>query len=736
MRLRTFAALSALPLVARAAEDPTYFQPNSTGVKLQNGFERVFVQPFGEHGFRVRTSLMRDPTDTETSVLLDPPLEGPGGNAGLGVSQTIAYQGSATLRNGNLVAEFDAGVLAFYRVESDGARTRLTAEYTDDKALPKRYYVQEFRARSFEAQFSFTSDPSEMFFGAGQQACCVDHTVNKKGQVIDLVNFNSQVPIPVFMSDKGYLMLFNYPGQGRMEFSPYKTRFVAEEAAVMDYYITTAPVGDYDALQKQYTAATGRQPTPPDFLLGYQQSKLRYWNQTQVIDIAQRFHDEQVNVSLIVVDFFAWKFQGDWSFDPSFFPDPAAMATQVKALTGAEMMVSLWPSVEDLSVNYLPLQQNGLLATTRDGTGVSDSFAGVYTRLIDSTNPDARQFLWQRLNQSYFSKGIHNFWIDQADGGSLGEPFENNGQSITGIPYERAFSQYYLGTQTGVGKIYPWAHQQAIDEGHRNLTSTPADARSCPYMSLSRSTFAGGQRFCSYLWSGDTQARSDTMLQQITAAVSVAASGISSWTLDIGGFSGLDVDSASGRELFVRWFGMGTFLPYMRVHGDRQCNIPAGTNVFSGNNCPNEPWAFGAANFPILKNYISTRYQLVPYVKKLFEDLQSNGGPIMRPLYFDFSLSDPFVVNATRANDPLVVHQYLFGPRMLVSPVADMGVTTHTVYLPRLTDAQIGQGFNWTHWWTDGDFGQGGHSVDVSAPLDQIPVFYLGDKGEILSGNV
>lgn len=90
------------------------------------------------------------------------------------------------------------------------------------------------------------------------------------------------------------------------------------------------------------------------------------------------------------------------------------MAAQVKALTGAEMMVSLWPSVEDLSVNYLTLQESGLLASTRDGTGVQDSFGGVYTRLgryslgmaacmtlilisVDSTNPAAREFLCKSL---------------------------------------------------------------------------------------------------------------------------------------------------------------------------------------------------------------------------------------------------------------------------------------------------------------------------------------------------
>jgi alpha-D-xyloside xylohydrolase len=93
------------------------------------------------------------------------------------------------------------------------------------------------------------------------------------------------------------------------------------------------------------------------------------------------------------IDFFNWKFQGDWSFDPEFWPDPASMVQKVKELTGAEMMVSLWPSVEDLSVNYIEMQERGLLATTRDGTGVTDSFDGVYTRLVDSTNPEGREFL-------------------------------------------------------------------------------------------------------------------------------------------------------------------------------------------------------------------------------------------------------------------------------------------------------------------------------------------------------
>ncbi|KAJ7460833.1 glycoside hydrolase family 31 protein [Mycena latifolia] len=738
-----------LPLLALAHSAQTQFSweiaasvsPNSTGLKLQNGFERVYVQPYGENGIRVRASLLRDPTGTEPSALLDPPLEGPGGGAGLSFDTLVPFQGDASLQNGNILARISGGVISFFRVSTaaNGSQVLdlLTSEYTDDKTLTARFYRQDFRANSFAAEFSFSADPTEQFYGAGQQACCNDNTVNKKGQVVDLLNFNSQVTMPIYMSNKGYLQFFNMPSQGRVEFTPYRTRYVADQATVVDYYITTADPGDFDTLQKQYTSVTGRQPTPPDFILGYQQSKLRYWNQSQVLDVAQMFHDEQVNVSLIVVDFFAWKFQGDWSFDPEFFPDPAGMAAQVKALTGAEMMVSLWPSVEDLSVNYLPLQQQGLLATTRDGTGITDSFAGVYTRLIDSTNPAAREFLWRRLNESYFSNGIHNFWIDQADGGSLGEPFVNNGQSIASLPYARPFAQYFLGTQEGYGKMYPWLHQQAIDELFSNLTSTAQTgaSTSCEHMSLTRSTYLGGQRFCSYLWSGDTESRFDVMLQQVTAGVNVGASGISSWTLDIGGFSGLDIDSPAGQELFVKWLSMGVFLPYMRVHGTRNCNISSPSTPPVANNCPNEPWSYGADNFVIIKGYIALRYQLKPYVSRLFEMLQASGKTIVRGLFFDFS-NDPKVVSGTAVNDPAIVHQYMFGPRLLVSPNGVEGAMSKEVYLPLLNDDLLAQNFTWTHWWSDTNFGNGGTTVNVSAPLDQIPVFYLGSKDDIFSGNV
>ncbi|KAK7062870.1 hypothetical protein VNI00_000367 [Paramarasmius palmivorus] len=194
--------VAAVTAILTLRTNADYFEPNSTGIKYQNGFERVYIQPFGNHAFRVRASIMREPTGHEWSVLLDPPLEGPGGGQGLNHDLNVPYKGSGTVRNGDLIAQVTGGAISFLRVENNGSTTLLTSEYRDIKSLPARYYTQQFLSNSFAAEFSFSSDPDEQFYGAGQQACCEDNSVNKKGQVIDLINYNSHVTLPVYMSNK------------------------------------------------------------------------------------------------------------------------------------------------------------------------------------------------------------------------------------------------------------------------------------------------------------------------------------------------------------------------------------------------------------------------------------------------------------------------------------------------------------------------------------------------------
>ncbi|KAK3065375.1 hypothetical protein LTS18_011898 [Coniosporium uncinatum] len=411
-------ALLSLALVFNAVYAQSlingYQPPNSTGFLMRHGFERVLVQPYGYDGFRVRAWAFRPPNGNEVSFLYDPPLEGYEGREAHGMTYDRTINGSqfTAIRNGNTVVKTFGGSygyntrLAFFRIEANGSETLLMNEYSPTKSKNPRYYSWSYNlGYEFATEYSFSAFPDEQIYGIGTQR---DHMINKHGQTIDLLNFNSYIPTPDAWSSV------------HCETASHRT--------LVDYVIIGAPKGDYDGLQQKLSAATGRAPTPPDWSLGYLHSKLRYENQSEVIQLAENFVKYSIPVSLIVIDYQSWAHQGDWGLDPALWPNVSYMAQRVKDLTGAEMMASLWPSVEDSSANYRTMQTEGYLSATRSGPGTTDSWNGSYIRNIDSTNPDARAFLWDTLRRNYFDQGIKNFWIDQADGGALGEAWENNGQ--------------------------------------------------------------------------------------------------------------------------------------------------------------------------------------------------------------------------------------------------------------------------------------------------------------------
>lgn len=257
---------------------------------------------------------------------------------------------------------------------------------------------------------------------------------------------------------------------------------------------------------------------------------------------------------------------------------------------------------------------------------------------------------------------------------------------------------------------------------------------SCDFVSLSRSGYIGSQRFCSMIWSGDTEATWEVLGNQIPNALSAAATGWSWYTVDAGGFQpdpsvewSNNIDRPEYRELYVRWLQWTTFLPFMRNHGSRACDTQ---DAFT---CNNEPWVYGEQNTPTIVSYINLRYRLEPYVKALFEQFSKTGRQIMRPLFMDFGKSDENIMAWTRENKNVTTQQYMFGPRLLVAPVVLPNVTEWPVYLPKTAE---GSGERpWTYWWTNETYA-GGQTVNVSAPVEHIPLFYLGEREDIFSGNV
>ncbi|KAK3065376.1 hypothetical protein LTS18_011899 [Coniosporium uncinatum] len=231
----------------------------------------------------------------------------------------------------------------------------------------------------------------------------------------------------------------------------------------------------------------------------------------------------------------------------------------------------------------------------------------------------------------------------------------------------------------------------------------------CEYLSLNRSGYIGSQRFCSMIWSGDTVAMWETLAAQVASELSASMTGWGWWTVDAGGFQGdntvewsNNIDRPEYRELYVRWLQWTTFLPFMRNHGSRACDRQ------SAYTCDNEPWAYGEQNTPIIAAYIGLRYQLRPYLKAVFQKFHETGRAIMRPLFMDFEVTDPRIGEMTSTNANATTQQYMFGPRLLVTPVTTPEATDWNVYLPLMGSRSASNATKpWTYWWGKCDVRRG-----------------------------
>lgn len=111
---------------------------------------------------------------------------------------------------------------------------------------------------------------------------------------------------------------------------------------------------------------TGKVPMMPEYGTGFWQCKLRYMTQDEILEVAREYKRRGLPISVIVVDYFHWPNQGDWKFDKDFWPDPKAMVEELKEM-GIELMVSIWPTVEETSENYVEMEELGLLTRSEYG---------------------------------------------------------------------------------------------------------------------------------------------------------------------------------------------------------------------------------------------------------------------------------------------------------------------------------------------------------------------------------
>ena len=651
---------------------------SAAGLEIHYRHEVLHIMPWGTDSVRVRAAQYRLPVNG-VGALDAPPL---------GTSEAVVkvIGNSATVTHGEVTvrvefSELDANPepsLTFTRTSTGEI---LLAESREHAWTPGARFYQGNRSGSWEIHQQFEAYANERLYGLGQRT---HGRLNIKGLSLDLVQRNAEVNIPFVLSSRGYGFLWNMPGIGRVEFAENATRWSTGQAHEIDYWFCAAPTPA--EILERYADATGHVPELPGWASGFWQSKLRYRNQEELLAVAREYTRRGLPLAVIVVDYFHWTAMGDYRFDPKEWPDPRGMVDELRSL-GIETMVSIWPTISPLSENYEEYRDLGLLVGSDQGIESLQSIrdkgmtAPMPVGFYDATNPATRDFVWELVRDNYLSLGINLFWLD-AD-----EPELN--------PAHPGNVRFHVGPGAEVANIYPRDNARLFADGMSSEGRKPT-------VLLSRSAWAGSQKYGAAVWSGDIPATWESLAKQVRAGLNIAVSGIPWWTTDIGGFHGGDSTDPAYRELMVRWFQYGVFCPLFRLHGDREPRTPTGHDQTGG---PNEVWSFGEQAFEIISAQLLLRERLRPYIHEQMALASKTGRPPMRPLFIDFP-ADP--------NCWLVDDQFMFGPDILVSPVLEAGSRARDVYLPA--------GSKWTNAWT-GDIHDGGQTIIAGAPLECIPVF-------------
>ncbi|MEO6521390.1 MAG: TIM-barrel domain-containing protein [Mucilaginibacter sp.] len=575
--------------------------------------------------------------------------------------------GVVTLKSSALIARFNlkTGSVSFAGI--NGAPL-----FTEKDYGAQFTHVRDGNDASFEIRQAFLLDKDEVIYGLGQQP---NGKLNQRGQKVYLRNENTRVCIPFFQSVKGYGIYWDSYAPTTFTDNVQETAFDSEVGNCSDYYFMYG--GGADGVVTQMRDLTGQAPMMPLWVYGYSQSRERYKTQFELVDVVKKYRALKVPLDGIVQDWQYWGKDDNWnamSFDAATYPKPQLMVDSVHLLN-AHLFIVSWPGFAPKTPQYQEFKQKNMLINF-------DTWPpGANTRPYDVYNPAARDIYWSYLNKGIFSLGPDAWWLDST------EPDHINVK-------DKDFDQpTFLGTFRSVQNAFPLQHTKGVYE-HQRQTSEAKRV-----ILLTRSAFAGQQRYSANTWSGDIRSDWPTFKRQIPNALNFSMTGLPYWNADIGGFfagnwnKGGGINNPEFRELYTRWLQFATFTPMMRSHG---------TDI------PREIYQFGKRGdeiFDVLDKFINLRYSLLPYTYSTAWDVTHNSGSIIRSLYAGFGNDKQGYENN---------NEFLFGKSFLVVPVTDKGLKSQSVYLPA--------GTKWYDFWT-GEAIDGGKTIERATPIDILPLY-------------
>jgi len=669
---------------------------NSLDVELQfygPSIVRVLKSPVGTAFTKASLSVTKTPTITKF---------------------TVNQQGAVvSLKSEKLKVDLNVktGQLSFYSTKGEPllSEKESGATFTDfNDAGSKTYTVLQ----------SFALDKDEDIYGLGQQQ---SGKLSHRNTKINMVQGNTDDYVPFFVSTKGYGLFWDNYSPTVFEDKPESTSFKSDVGDCIDYYVMFG--GTIDGSIAGMRDLTGQAPMMPMWTFGYWQSKERYKSQNELVGVVKNYRDLGVPLDGIIQDWQYWGNNYLWNameFLNTEFPNPKKMVDDIHNMN-AHVIISIWSSFGPQTKQFREMQPKGMLLNfgTWPQSGLEtwppnrEYPSGVQP--YDPYNPEARNIYWKYLQKGLFSVGIDGWWMDSSEPDHL--DFKPTDFDI----------KTYLGSFRKVRNAFPLMTVGGVAEHQRAASS---DKR---VFILTRSAFAGQQRYGANTWSGDVNSSWQSLRNQIPAGLNFCMSAIPYWNTDIGGFFASAYNrgwsegakNPSFQELYVRWLQFGAFTPMMRSHG---------TDI------PREIYNFGKKGEPIfdaIDKTIHLRYSLLPYIYSTAWTVTNSQSTLMRALVMDFSDKKVRDMN----------NEYLFGKSILVAPIVNAQYTPETVLRANAetgwdkkdasSDAKkqtvnftetktakvyLPAGTLWYDFWTNEPI-KGGQEIVKATKIDEIPLY-------------
>ena len=572
--------------------------------------------------------------------------------------------------------------------------------------------------QTYSVSQSFQLEKDEPIYGLG---ILQNGKMSQRNTDVKMIQNNTWDFVPFFQSVKGYGIFWDNYSPTQFTDTPQKTSFSSEVGDIVDYYFIYGK--NADGVVAGMRNLTGKVPMIPLWTYGFWQSKERYKSQDELVDVIKKYRDLKVPLDGIIQDWQYWGNNYQWNamdFISPDFPDAKKMIQNIHDMN-AHLSVSIWSSFGPMTNQYREMDKKGMLFNINtwpeSGREVwpPDMNYPSGVRVYDAYNPEARNIYWKYLNKGVFSLGVDSWWMDSTEPDHLSQKPED------------LDTKTYLGSFRKVRNAYPLMTVGGVYDHQRETTN---DKR---VFILTRSAFAGQQRYAANTWSGDVNSSWESLRNQIPAGLNFSLTGNPNFNSDIGGFfAGVYKRNGGAKnpmfqELYVRWLQYGTFTPMMRSHG---------TDV------PREIYQFGKKGevvYDAIEKFIKLRYSMLPYIYSTSWDVSKNNSSFLRALSMDFS-SDKKTWD--------VNNEYLFGKSFLVVPILNPQYTPEKIVKTdenegwNKTDANkkenslsnidftqnktvkvyLPTGSDWFDFWTNEKF-NGGQEIQKTVNLQSIPLY-------------